>query len=53
MESVPYDQVAKDFDAIATLVGPYAEALQASFVGFYSSVGIPDLILESVEDLLE
>ncbi len=53
MESIPYDQVDKTFDAIATLVAPYAEALQACFVGFYGSVGIPDLKTESIEDLLD
>jgi hypothetical protein len=53
MESVPYDRVVNDFEAIATLVAPYAEALQANFVGFYGSVGIPELKIESIEDLLE
>lgn len=53
MESVPYTQVVSDFDAIATLVAPYAEALQACFVSFYGAVGIPDLNVESVEDLLD
>lgn len=53
MESIPYAQVAADFDALATLVAPYAEALQACFVSFYGSVGIPDLNVESVEDLLD
>jgi hypothetical protein len=53
MESIPYGQVAKEFDAIATLVAPYAEALQACFVSFYGSVGIPDLKIESIEDLLD
>jgi len=52
MESIPYGQVAQDFDAIATIVAPYAEALQACFVGFYGSVGIPDLKIDSIEDLL-
>lgn len=53
MESIPYGDVEKDFDAIATLVAPYAEALQACFVSFYGSVGIPDLKIESIEDLLD
>jgi hypothetical protein len=53
MESIPYGQVAKDFDAIATIVAPYAEALQACFVSFYGSVGIPDLRIESIEDLAD
>jgi hypothetical protein len=52
MESVPYGEVAMNFDAIATLVPPYAEALQACFVSFYGSVGIPDLRIESIEDML-
>jgi hypothetical protein len=53
MESVPYGDVAAKFNPIATLVPPYAEALQACFVGFYGSVGIPDLRTESIEDLLD
>lgn len=53
MESVPYGEVAANFDAIATLVPPYAEALQACFVSFYGSVGIPDLRIESIEDMLD
>jgi len=53
MESIPYGQVVKDFDAIATLVAPYAEALQECFVSFYGSVGVPELKIESIEDLLD
>jgi hypothetical protein len=53
VESLPYANAGGEFEAIATLVAPYAEALQASFVGFYGSVGIPDLKIESVEDLLD
>jgi hypothetical protein len=53
MESISYDQVDKSFDAIATLVAPYAEALQSCFVSLYGSVGIPDLKTESIEDLLD
>jgi hypothetical protein len=52
IESVPYGEVAANFDAIATLVPPYAEALQACFVSFYGSVGIPVLRIESIEDIL-
>ncbi len=53
MESIPYDDVGRDFDPIATLVAPYAEALQASFIGFYGSVGIPDLEIASIENMLD
>jgi hypothetical protein len=53
MESIPYAQVAQDFDAIATIVAPYAEALQECFVSLYGSVGIPNLKIESIEDLLD
>lgn len=52
MESIPYAKVVEDFDAVATLVAPYAEALQACFVSFYASVGVPELKIESIEDLL-
>jgi hypothetical protein len=53
IESIPYVKVAENFDPIATIVAPYAEALQACFVSFYGSVGIPDLKIESIEDLLD
>lgn len=53
IESVPYGEVAASFEALATLVPPYAEALQACFVSFYGSVGIPNLLIESIEDMLD
>lgn len=53
MESIPYGGVAANFDAIATLVPPYAEALQSCFVSFYGAVGIPNLRIESIEDMLD
>lgn len=52
VESIPYQSVESDFKAIATLIPPYAEALQSCFVGFYGSVGIPSMKVESIEDLL-
>jgi len=52
VESVSYEKVVTDFERVATLMPPYAEALQSCFVGFYASVGIPNLQTESIESLL-
>ncbi len=51
VESIPYNDMDK-FEAIATLVPPYAEAMQSCFAGFYASVGIPLIQPSSIEDLL-
>ena len=50
--SVPYETLENDFQRIATLTSPYAEALQSCFAGFYASVGIPTMQTESIESLL-
>jgi hypothetical protein len=52
IESLPYETVRSDFKAIATLIPPYAEALQSCFVGFYGSVGIPVMKVDSIEDMI-
>jgi len=44
VESFELKDIAKDYDRIATLDTPFAESLQANFAGFYSSVGIPNLV---------
>ena len=52
LDSVPYETLVKDFQLIATLTSPYAEALQSCFADFYASVGIPTMQTESIENLL-
>lgn len=51
VESVEYESLASDFERIATLVPPYAEAMQSCFSGFYASVGIPIMRVESIESI--
>lgn len=53
MESLSYDQLRRDYKSFAVLDIPFAEALQACFVRFYSSVGLPVLAPERFEDLLD
>lgn len=52
VESVSYTEVKADFDVIATLISPYAEAMQSCFVGFYASVGLDEINTESIRSLL-
>lgn len=52
VESVAYETVVHDFDRIATLTSPYAEALQSCFSGFYASVGISTISSVSIESML-
>ncbi len=52
VESVAYATVVSDFDRIATLTPPYAEALQSCFSGFYASVGIPTMLSTSITSML-
>jgi hypothetical protein len=49
--SIPFEQL-EEYDPIATLVPPYAEAMQSCFASFYASVGIPETRPESIESLL-
>ncbi len=51
VESIPITAMNK-YEVIATLVAPYAEAMQACFVSFYGSVGIPELKPDSIVSLL-
>jgi hypothetical protein len=52
-ESLSYETVCGQYDRIATLAPPFAEALQSCFTGFYASVGIPAVKPESIESMLE
>lgn len=53
LESIEYTSLTGNYDSLATLAPPYAEALQECFSSFYGSVGIPDIAPESIRDLLE
>jgi len=52
LESIPYTDLSGNYDSLATLAPPYAEALQACFSSFYGSVGIPEIAPDSIRDLL-
>jgi CheY-like chemotaxis protein len=43
LESVPYDNLGREYDPFAVLDAPFAEALQSCFTRFYSAVGLPNL----------
>lgn len=53
LESIEYASLIENYDSLATLTPPYAEALQECFSSFYGSVGIPEIAPESIRDLLE
>lgn len=52
VESLSYEALFERFEPIASLVPPYAEAMQSCFAGFYASVGIPDVYPDSISSLL-
>lgn len=52
VESIPFEKL-EEYEPIATLVPPYAEAMQSCFASFYASVGIPETHPESIESLLD
>lgn len=52
IESIIYNELENDYEQIATLTPPYAEALQECFSSFYGSVGIPDIDTNSIKDLI-
>ncbi len=43
LDSILYTDLDQEFDHIATIDTPFAEALQSCFTRFYSAVGIPSL----------
>jgi hypothetical protein len=53
IESVSYETITTNFERIATLTQPYAEALQSCFTGFYSAVGIPNCNTMSIKNMLD
>ena len=53
IDSVPYETLATDFEHIATLTHPFAEALQSCFTGFYAAIGIPNRNIVSIKSMLD
>ncbi len=53
INSLEYTKVKEEYNRIATLTTPYAEALQECFSSFYGSVGIPNIETDSIKDLLK
>jgi hypothetical protein len=43
LQSLPTETVLQNWDSVAVLDVPFAEALQSCFVRFYSAVGLPVL----------
>ena len=53
VESLSFNDLNGSYERVATLLPPYAEALQECFSSFYGSVGIPDIEPESIKDIFE
>lgn len=53
IQSIPYSSITTDFEKIATLTQPYAEAIQSCFTGFYAAVGIADRHTASITSMLD
>jgi hypothetical protein len=53
LESVPHDTLETEYDRVATLDAPFAEALQSCFLRFYAAVGLPVLNAERFAHLLD
>ena len=53
LESVKYEDLVSDYDSLATLVPPYAEAMQSCFLSFYGSVGIPNIDPATATDMIQ
>lgn len=53
VESLSYKVLSDSYVRVATLLPPYAEALQECFSSFYGAVGIPEIEPESIKDMLE
>lgn len=51
--SVPYETAGSDYEPLATLDTPFAEALQSCFISFYGSVGLPSLRPDDFEYLID
>lgn len=53
VESLPYESLEPNYNKLATLTPPYAEALQECFSSFYGSVGVPEINTSSIIDLIK
>ena len=53
VESLPLTQLNANYHRIATLLPPYAEALQECFSSFYGSVGIPGIDPKAIRDMID
>ena len=53
LESLPFETIRNDFERIAVLDTPFAEALQSCFASFYSAVGLPVLDPKSFSHLVK
>jgi len=53
MESLPFKTITQNFEKLAVLDTPFAEALQSYFSRFYSAVGLPSLDHEGSKHLME
>lgn len=53
VESLSFNDLNGSYERVATLLPPYAEALQECFSSFYGSVGIPDIEPKSIIDIFE
>jgi len=53
IESLPLQTLESDFERLATLDAPFAEALQSCFARFYSRVGLPELDIDGVRHLMD
>lgn len=51
LTSVPIGDMAK-YERLATLVSPFAEAVQSCLTRFYGAVGVPSIQQESIERLI-
>lgn len=52
VESMPLSELTAANDRVAALDAPFAEALQSSFTRFYSAVGVPNVNVERLTDLM-
>lgn len=52
LESIPYETIKTEYDSIAVLDAPFAEAMQSCFTKFYSAVGLANLKTERFADLI-
>lgn len=52
LTSIQIDVLDKGYTRVATLVSPFAEAIQASLTRFYGAVGVPSIYQESIKRLI-